>query len=174
MTSSQVPGGIRRRRRRRPTGAPRHNGNALRGATRAYAIRQAVSLAVADSRGEMPTLPICRLDIAKLRTQTGGAVQANERRLAHALAEQDGLHLPRAWTLRRMGPVGRLRLRVLNLLGLGIELATAYAGIVYGEGKFGRFLDLVDTVGRMEKRASEVEGRVLSDLAISSGSRRHD
>ena len=158
----------RGRRRHRRGGAPKGNTNHLRGGSNAAIVKSAMALALADVQDDgMPWAPLGKASIARLLGVTPDAVRKREQRLARMMAEADGWSLPEAWTLRRLAPLARQRLRVVGALGAGVEVALAYSQTLFMAGRLERFLTILDDVRRLEAAMRGLEPKVLTDLAQS-------
>ena len=145
----------------RSRGAQPANSNAVKSTTYSNSVEDARSLAALDEAGAMPEVPTNRAAWARLFGTDVKAVEMAEKRLAVALARQEGLPFR---SLTAFGPVARQRLALLNLLKRATTAGIAYAHHLYEQAE-PRFFDHVRLLIRDERRMSALEQRVIADLA---------
>lgn len=142
-------------------GAPAGNTNALKSGTHTNAVAQAREMVALDEQGTMPEVPVSRAAWARLFGTDVKAVEMAEKRLASALAKQEGLPFR---SLTAFGPLARQRLALLNLLKRATTAGIAYAHHLYERAEPG-FFEHVRLLARDERRIRDLEERVIVDLA---------
>ena len=134
---------------------------AVKSTTYSNSVEEARSLTALDEEGAMPVVPTNRAAWARLFGTDVKAVEMAEKRLAVALAKQEGLPFR---SLTDFGPLARQRLALLNLLKRATTAGIAYAHHLYEQAE-PRFFDHVRLLTRDERRMRDLEQRVICDLA---------